>query len=209
MGRQRPTELGRSDAFFQIDHKFNQNHDRLGRFTFSEGGESGGGSAGVSSNGQQSRHYKTQTSHLVIPPKLHDRIDAIGSDFQKSTGKTMVVSSGTRSAERQADAMYWKFKAGASGSDYVNQKALLEIRNTYDDLKNRKSRSEVIAAMTRVIQRQKDNNTYISKHIIDGAFDISPIYINHQDMEKLILIARRHGAKATYEPKPAHVHIQF
>ena len=132
MGRERSFGLGRSDGFFQVEHKFNHNHDRLGRFTFSEGGESGGGSAGASSNGQHPRHYKTQTSHLVIPPKLHDRIDAIGSDFQKSTGKTMVVSSGTRSAVRQADAMYWKFKAGASGSDYTNREALKEIRGAYD-----------------------------------------------------------------------------
>ncbi len=208
MVRERSFGLGRSDGFFQVEHKFNHNHDRLGRFTFSEGGESGGGSAGASSNGQHPRHYKTQTSHLVIPPKLHDRIDAIGRDFQKSTGKTMVVSSGTRSAERQADAMYWKFHGGASGSDYTNREALKEIRDAYD-LNNRKPRTEVIAAMANVIQRQKDNNVYVSKHMIDGAFDISPKYINHQDMEKLILIARRHGAKATYEPQPKHVHIQF
>lgn len=208
MGRERSFELGRSDGSFQVEHKFNQNHDRLGRFTFSEGDESGGGSAGASSHGQQPRHYKTQTSHLVIPPKLHDRIDAIGSDFQKSTGKTMVVSSGTRSAARQADAMYWKFKAGASGSDYTNREALKEIRDAYD-LNNRKPRNEVIAAMEKVIQKQKDNNIYISKHMIDGAFDIDARQLKYREKEKLILIARRQGAKAIYEPWTNHVHIQF
>jgi len=120
----------------------------------------------------------------------------------------MVVSSGTRSAARQADAMYWKFFRGASGADYTNREALKEIRDAYD-LNNRKPRNEVIAAMEKVIQKQKDNNVYISKHMIDGAFDIDANKLKDREKEKLIWIARRQGAKAIYEPWTKHVHIQF
>ena len=99
-------------------------------------------------------------------------------------------------------------RTGASGSDYTNREALKEIRDAYD-LNNRKPRTEVIVAMAKVIQRQKDNNAYIYKHMIDGAFDILVEPLNDREIEKLILIARRRGEKATYEPQPKHIHIQF
>ena len=106
--------------------------------------------------------------------------------------------------------LFWRSlePTGASGSDYTNPEALKEIRGAYD-LNNRKPRTEVISAMENVIQHQKDNNIYVSKRLSGGAFDIIPDDINHQDMKNPILIARRHGAKAIYEPKPRHVHIQF
>ena len=106
--------------------------------------------------------------------------------------------------------LFWRSlePTGASGPDYTNPEALKEIRGAYD-LNNRKPRAEVISAMVNVIHHQKDNNVYVSEHLSSGAFDIITDYINHQDMKKLILIARRQGAKATYEPKPRRVHIQF
>jgi hypothetical protein len=54
---------------------------------------------------------------------------------------------------------------------YSNKGAVDEVLNAYRA--NRGNRDAAINAMTRVIQNQVDNGTYISRHLRSGAVDVS------------------------------------
>jgi hypothetical protein len=140
---------------------------------------------------------------------LETQIAGIAANFTRLTGKRLFITSGVRNARGQAAAMYDKFRAGSNGSDYANQPALREIRQTYLRDVDRRSRSEVIHAMTEVIARQIQRGVFISRHLSGRAFDIRSVDISAPDRAALDRIVHEQGGQLLPEGHPPHIHIQL
>jgi hypothetical protein len=122
----------------------------------------------------------------------------------------MRVTSGTRNAGAQARAMYDKFAAGASGSDYANQQAMRQIRQAYrDGMANGQTRDQIIANMTAVIENQVNRGIYISPHMTGRGADIRTRDLSPDERQRLEQIVRDEGGTPLPEGRPPHLHIQF
>lgn len=130
----------------------------------------GGGNYSVATNG---RHY-TVNQGILMTDALRPRLQQLADTYFQRTGNNLRVTSGYRPPARQAAAMYDlivnRGEAHVQGL-YANKTAVGQILNAYRN--NRGSRSEAIAAMTRTIQNQVNNGTYISSHLRSRAMDLS------------------------------------
>lgn len=103
---------------------------------------------------QQKRSYALSSPRINVAPIIAKVLEAAAAAFKRRTGKTMIVTSATRHPHSQADAMYEKFKAGASGSDYKNQAALREIETVYvAGRQSGKTKEQIVAEMEKIIVR--------------------------------------------------------
>lgn len=103
-----------------------------------------------------------------IAPFLH----RIAQEFHRRTGRGLVITSGTRSAEEQADAMYEKIRLGQRlTSLYRDTAAASEIQNAYR-AHRRGGRPACVRAMESVISAQMARGLFISRHLRDGAVDV-------------------------------------
>jgi hypothetical protein len=145
-----------------------------------------------------------------VSPRIADKLARIAEHYHKHTGKTLVVTSGTRDPRDQAEAVYDKLQGGDDIVRlYRNKEAAREIKEAYDRHRQ-KGRAAAISAMARTIRAQVARGTYISSHLRAGAADI-----RSHDMSPT---ERRHfveGALATkgvsvlYESIPPHFHVQL
>lgn len=134
------------------------------------GTNNNGNGYSVATNG---RHY-TVNNGILMTDALRPRLQQLADTYFERTGRNLHVTSGYRPPARQAAAMYDlivnRGERHVQGL-YANQTAVSQILNAYRN--NRGSRSEVIAAMTRTIQNQVNNGTYISSHLRSRALDLS------------------------------------
>ncbi len=157
------------------------------------------------------RYFATRPD-VAIDPAIEERVNTIAKNFKDETGKILVINSGTRSSSRQARAMYDKFQAGSTGSEYGNQVAASEVRASY--LKGKEDKlapKEIVSSMKSVIDRQIKNGTYLSYHISGRAVDIRTLGQGYSASEKAKLRAsvERAGGVFLEESKPPHIHVQF
>lgn len=145
-----------------------------------------------------------------VSPRIADKLSRIAEHYHKRTGKTLVVTSGTRDPHDQAEAVYDKLQGGDDIVRlYKHKEAALELKTAYDRHRA-KGRAATIAAMEKTIRSQIGRGIYISSHLRAGAADI-----RSNDMTPM---ERRHfveGALATkgvsvlYETIPPHFHVQL
>lgn len=145
-----------------------------------------------------------------VSPRIADKLARIAEHYHKRTGKTLVVTSGTRDPHDQAEAVYDKLQGGDDIVRlYRNKEAAQELKTAYERHRQ-KGRAATIAAMEKTIRGQIARGTYISSHLRAGAADI-----RSHDMTPT---ERRHfveGALATkgvsvlYETIPPHFHVQL
>ncbi len=157
------------------------------------------------------RHYK-QGPQVMVDEAIAENVNALAKDFKEKSGKTLTLTSGSRSKAKQARAMYDKFEAGSQGADYSNRAALNEIRAAYLKGKEDKlSRNEIVAVMRSVIDAQTKKGTYISYHLSGRAVDIRTVKQGFSAADKAILRASvaLFGGKFHEEFRPPHIHIEF
>ncbi|RXR25586.1 hypothetical protein [Sphingobium fluviale] len=154
--------------------------------------------------------YSLKSPTIRISGSIKRQVEQVAVEFMRHTGKKMVVTSGTRSAREQAAAMYDKFGAGASGSDYSNRRALREIKAAYVTGRMAgQDRHGTILAMEQVIERQIKNGVYISRHLIARAIDIRVNGLAAGERQALHDAVRKAGGKVHPEGRPPHLHVQF
>lgn len=147
-------------------------------------------------------------SEAAVPDTLAEPLEKAGRYFLERTGKKFEVTSGTRDARGQAQAMYDNFRAGKDGSIYRNQKALQEIRDAYRAGRSKDiGKDEVVAAMAAVIQGQMDHGVFISRHLRSGGADIRVNDLSPEEKAIIIEAGRRAGAEVLNEDN--HIHFQF
>jgi peptidoglycan hydrolase-like protein with peptidoglycan-binding domain len=129
--------------------------------------------SGNYSTATNGRYYNVN-SGILMSDSLKPKLENLAQRYFEITGQKLQVTSGYRPPARQAAAMYDKIRnegETAVRNLYSNKGAVDEVLNAYRA--NRGNRDAAINAMTRVIQNQVDNGTYISRHLRSGAVDVS------------------------------------
>lgn len=153
------------------------------------------------------RFYRVREG-VILNENAKAKLSTIGQEYQRRTGKTFDVTSGTRTAYRQAGAMFTKIQLGDDFSEYKNRAAVSEILATYRQAKAAsKSGEQIKQAISDTIQSQVDRQTYISRHLKGGAADVSVIGLDQKAFRESVKSVT--GQEPLYEGKPPHFHMQF
>lgn len=150
----------------------------------------------------------TVRSGVILTDEGKAKLAQIGAEYHRLTGSTFTVTSGTRTAHSQAQAMYTKLQLGDNLSVYRNKTALGEVKTAYNQARAAgKSPGEVVNAMSRVIGNQTNRGVYISRHLRGGATDVSVRGLNEAAFRQAL--AKAGITDYVRETKPPHFHIQF
>jgi hypothetical protein len=145
-----------------------------------------------------------------VSHRVADKLSRIADHYHKRTGKTLVVTSGTRDPHDQAEAVYDKL---VGGDDivrlYRNKDAAMELKSVFDRTRPR-GRAATIAAMERTIKGQIARGIFISSHLRAGAADIRSTDMTPLDRRHFVegALATK-GVSVLYETIPPHFHVQL
>ncbi len=141
---------------------------------------------------------------VVISSKMYPIVDKIANHYKERTGRDLIINSGQRTPARQANAIYGRIvKLGKIGVYhlYKNKPAISNVLNAYQD--HRGNKTKAIDSMTNVILKQVSKGTYLSRHMREGAIDVSKSS-NRRALRNAV--AHVNGSVAN---EGDHFHIQF
>ena len=138
------------------------------------------------------------------------KVKKIADAYHGATQKKITITSGTRSAASQAEAMYGKLAGGDQLTVYKDQVSAKEIKKAYDDgTAAKKSKADIVAAMKAVIETQIQKGKYISKHLRAGAVDVRSKDMTAADQQAFRKAATGVASKIILETTPPHWHLQL
>lgn len=138
------------------------------------------------------------------------KVEKIADKYHKLSKKTIVVTSGTRSSDSQASAMYGKLSGGDRLKVYIDQKTVKLVLNSYDEgVKNKKTKAEIIADIRDDLDEQIKKGIYISKHLKSGAVDVRSRDMTDSDKTNFKKAAAGIATTVILETTPPHFHLQF
>jgi hypothetical protein len=150
----------------------------------------------------------TALDGAVIPPELQQRIVRIANAFHAASGRTLQITSGSRSAERQAKAMFDKIRGGEN--PYADAAAYNEILSAYNSAQAEgMNRTQTEAAMAAVIATQMARGVFISRHLTGRAVDVRTRDLSPADKTVLDALVSAEGGTIIHEGAPPHTHYQF
>lgn len=141
----------------------------------------------------------------LITKKMEPLLLQLTHRYFESSNRSLYITSGYRSPERQALAMYYnliKFGVPYVSRTYKGRTAALEIIEAYRA--NRSNPALAARAMTAVIQAQIKRGVYISNHMLERAFDIR---LSSAKLALLREVARSLGGTVVLERD--HYHVGF
>ncbi|MFO0616821.1 MAG: hypothetical protein U0414_29775 [Polyangiaceae bacterium] len=146
-----------------------------------------------------------------LPSKVEDRIKQVAGRYHKATGKILTVTSGTRDAASQAEAIYDKLAAGDDVVKlYKNKDAALELKAVFDRGKSDKDDKEtIVARMAKAIRAQIKRGVFISAHLRSGAADIRNVDMSSAEKQSFVEAAEKSGLRVLAETTPPHFHVQL
>ena len=145
---------------------------------------------------------------LSIDIKL--KVKKIADKYYLLAKKNIMVTSGTRSSQSQAEAMYGKLAGGDKLTVYTNKVAAKEIRKAYEDgVAAKMTKPSIILKMKKTLDKQIAKGVYISKHLKKGAVDIRSKDMTATEKKHFQTAARGVAIKVILETTPPHFHLQF
>ncbi|WP_437576945.1 hypothetical protein [Sorangium sp. So ce887] len=147
---------------------------------------------------------------VMLPAKIAAKLEQIDREYARRTREHLVITSGTRDANRQARAMFTKLRLGEDLLKlYRNKAAILEIKKAYK-ARSDKPPEQVVAAMEAVIQDQIDRGIYVSAHLRRGAVDVRNRTMSPKEKRAFLeSTAEVGGVLVIEETTPAHYHLQI
>jgi len=156
-----------------------------------------------------SEHYSTKGS-VKIPTTLKSSIKKIADAYYKTTQKDIVITSAKRTASSQASALYTRFKKGGNVKDYIKQTEAKAVKKAYDDaVKAKKSKIDIIKAMTKVLDTQIKAGNYLSNHLSSKALDVRSKNMSATEKKAFTKACKAVANKCLVEGSPQHFHLQF
>ncbi|MBK6518849.1 MAG: hypothetical protein IPG04_33080 [Polyangiaceae bacterium] len=148
---------------------------------------------------------------VSLSSKVEERLNAIAEKFNKRTGKTFVVTSGTRDPESQAELIYSKLAAGEDLTKlYKDKSAVGELVKVFDAARSeKKTRASTVALLASAIRGQMKRGIYISAHLKAGAADVRSTTMSPSEKRLFAEIARDVGWSVIIEATPPHFHLQL
>lgn len=147
---------------------------------------------------------------VSLTSDVKTKVGTIADVYHKATSKKFTVTSGTRSAQSQASAMYTKLAGGDALTIYKDQVSAKAIKAAYDTaVAGKKTKVETIAAIKKVIADQITKKVYISKHLKSGAVDVRSTDMTKTDKAAFKKAANVTATTVILETTPPHWHVQF
>ena len=154
-------------------------------------------------------HYSLK-SGVVLSINIKSKVKKIADNYFVLAKKDIVVTSGTRTSQSQAEAMYGKLSGGDQLTVYSNQVAAKEIKKAYDDaVVAKKSKLDIISDMKSVIDSQIAKMIYISKHLKVGAIDVRSKVMTTAEKTQFKSAAAGIAIKVILETTPPHFHLSL
>lgn len=149
---------------------------------------------------------------VSLPTRVEDKIKALADRYKRRTGKSLVVTSGTRDAASQAEVIFDKLEHGDDIVKlYKNKTASLELVHVYQLAKGQKrDRSSTVAQLTETIRTQMKKGVFISAHLRAGAADVRSTDMTTTDKRHFVdAVQEVGGLSVMLEATPAHFHMQL
>lgn len=153
----------------------------------------------------------TTAGAVSLAPEVARRIAEVADTFHRQTNKQLVLTSGTRDAARQADAMVEAMRLGADVVRlYRDKGAAREIREAFDGARaERLAPRDVVARVEATIRDQIARGTYVSAHLRAGAVDVRSRGMTAVERATFVAAARACGFSVLEETAPPHFHLQL
>lgn len=149
-------------------------------------------------------------SGVKLSVDITKKVKKIADAYYLLTKKKLVVTSGIRSAQSQAEAMYAKLVGGDSLSIYVDQTAAKKIKEIYErGVKEKKEKEALVKEMKEEIEKQIGKGVYLSKHLKKGAVDIRSRDMTSSEKEAFKKAAKDVADSVILETIPPHFHLQL
>ncbi|WP_437570179.1 hypothetical protein [Sorangium sp. So ce542] len=147
---------------------------------------------------------------VTLPAPIAAKLERIDRNYARRTREHLVITSGTRDANRQARAMFTKLRLGEDLLKlYRNKAAVQEITKAYR-ASSGKPPEQVVDAMEAVIQDQIDRGIYVSAHLRRGAVDVRNRTMSPKEKRAFLESASEVGGVLVIEETtPAHYHLQI
>ena len=158
----------------------------------------------------ESPHWRAAPG-IDVTPLIREKVDAVAAIYHAKTRRRLEVTSGRRSPERQADAMYTKLIHGGSLAIYKNRALIDPLQKAWREGRRfRKKRAEVVAAMARVLAEQVERGQFISRHLRGRAFDVRSVGLTSTQRAAFIGAIREVGGmRVIRESRPPHYHVEI
>lgn len=154
-------------------------------------------------------NYKIE-SGVELSLDVKKKVKKIADAYFALAKKEIVVTSGTRTSQSQAEAMFTKLAGGDNLAVYSNQDAAQKIKKIYDEgAKNKKNKAAVIDEMKTEIDGQIKKSVYISLHLKKGAIDVRSRDMSNAEKEHFKAAAKDVAVTVILETTPPHFHLQF
>ncbi|MFT5431367.1 MAG: hypothetical protein ACI9OJ_002062 [Myxococcota bacterium] len=156
--------------------------------------------------------YHHLQEKVELAAGVEARLAQIARTYYRATGRTILVTSGTRDALSQADAMYGKLFHGANiVALYSQRDAARTLRDIFRRGRRAKgARSEIVEEMGAFIRSQMDEGLFISKHLLAGAVDVrSRDMTARQKRAFRTAVKVEPGVRCLLERRPPHFHLSF
>ena len=152
----------------------------------------------------------TLESDVELPLDVKKKVKDIADAYHTATQKKIVVTSGVRTSQSQAEAMYTKLAGGDALAVYANQSAAQKIKSIYGEgVKANKNKSALIEDIKSEIDTQINQGIYISKHLKQGAIDIRSRDMSNDEKKHFEAAAKGVADTVILETIPPHFHLQF
>lgn len=149
---------------------------------------------------------------VYLTDDIAARMARIAKDYFYRAGRRLTVTSGVRDPERQAKAMYTKMQYGSDLTRlYRNGRAVRAIQRAFKaGRKAKRQRSEIVAEMSGLIDKQVQKGVYISKHLVAGAVDVRSRDMSAQEKRWFRAAVRsEERVRVIHERRPPHFHLSF
>lgn len=150
----------------------------------------------------------TMSEDVILPLTIEPLLSRLTQKYYAATGKKLHITSGFRTPDRQARAMF--FNLSKYGIEYVantygRSSAVWEIIRAFQ--KNRTDKEEAVSEMAKIIISQIKRKIIISPHIREKAFDIRSRGREAADLSVLMKIVSDMRGEVVVEKD--HYHVEF
>lgn len=140
--------------------------------------------------------WTVKNTGVVLTPRLRNYLDQLASRLPFD----IVVTSGVRTPERQAKAMFYKIEQGEDITQLYQDKAFANsVIDAFPDLQKGAD----------AVQAYIDRGGGKTMHLSGNAVDIRTRDKTQSEIDVIMATVRSMGDRALYEPVPPHIDISL
>jgi hypothetical protein len=155
----------------------------------------------------------TRNEGVEIPAAVEPKLQALAAAYQRETGKTLVITDGTRLPATQAALMLRNLERGDNVvRGYANKSAAAAVRAAWRAARDEgRGEAEKLAVIVEVIAAQVARGDYVSKHLREGAVDVRCMDMSRAERAVFRRLAREMRIAVVDESGTAtpHFHLNF